>query len=216
MIISPGRNYIFVHIPKTGGTSVAVALEQRAMANDILIGDTPKAKRRRKRLDKLRAKGRLWKHSTLADIDGVVSASELAPYFIFTLVRNPWDRLVSYYAWLRAQSFRHPAVALAKRSDFATFLRDPMTQTSFRTGTSASYVRDAKGHERADLFIRLEHLEEDIISLEQHLGFSLRPLPNENRSARTADYRRNYSDEMAEIVASFCAADISRFGYRFG
>ena len=63
---------------------MAVALKQRAMADDILIGDTPKAKRRRKRLDKLRAKGRLWKHSTLADIDGVLSASELEPYFIFT------------------------------------------------------------------------------------------------------------------------------------
>ncbi|MBT6534021.1 MAG: Type II secretory pathway, pullulanase PulA, partial [Marinovum sp.] len=50
MIISPGRKFILVHIPKTGGTSMAAALEQRAMADDILIGDTPKAKRRRKRL----------------------------------------------------------------------------------------------------------------------------------------------------------------------
>ena len=216
MIISPGRKFIFVHIPKTGGTSMAVALEQRAMADDILIGDTPKAKRRRKRLDKLRAKRRLWKHSTLADIDGVLSASELEPYFIFTLVRNPWDRLVSYYSWLRAQSFDHPAVALAKRSDFATFLCDPAMQTSFRTGPFASYVKDAEGNNRADLFIRLEHFNEDVIPLEQHLGFSLRPLPHENRSARTADYRRHYSDEMAELVARFCAADISRFGYRFG
>ena len=56
---------------------MAAALEQRAMADDILIGDTPKAKRRRKRLDKLRAKGRLWKHSTLADIEGVVDGDYL-------------------------------------------------------------------------------------------------------------------------------------------
>ena len=216
MIISPGRKFIFVHIPKTGGTSMAVALEQRAMADDILIGDTPKAKRRCKRLDKLRAKGRLWKHSTLADIDGVLSATELEPYFIFTLVRNPWDRLVSYYSWLRAQSFDHPVVALAKRSDFATFLRDPAMQTSFRTGPFASYVKDAEDNNRADLFIRLEHFDEDVIPLEHQLGFSLRPLPHENPSARTAEYRRHYSDEMAELVARFCAADISRFGYRFG
>ena len=50
MIISHGRQYIFVHIPKTGGTSLALALEARAMKDDILIGDTPKAKKRRQRL----------------------------------------------------------------------------------------------------------------------------------------------------------------------
>lgn len=215
MIISPGRKFIFVHIPKTGGTSFAAALEQRAMAADILIGDTPKAKRRRKRLDKLRAKGRLWKHSTLADIDGVVSNADLAGYFIFTLVRNPWDRLVSYYAWLRAQTFEHPAVALAKGSDFATFLCDPAMQASFRAGSYASYVRDTEGNDRADVFIRLEHLEKDILPLEQHLGFCLRPLPHENRSERARDYRAFYTDALAELVAEFCADDIGRFGYRF-
>ena len=216
MIISPGRKFIFVHIPKTGGTSMAAALEQRAMADDILIGDTPKAKRRRKRLDKLRAKGRLWKHSTLADIEGVVDGADLEQYFIFTLVRNPWDRLVSYYSWLRAQSFAHPAVELAKKSNFSTFLSNPATQASFRGAPFASYVSDAQGNEKANLFIRLEHLEEDVILLEQYLGFCLRPLPHENRSERTADYRTHYTEELAELVAQFCAVDIGRFGYRFG
>ena len=73
MIISPGRNYIFVHIPKTGGTALAQALEMRAMRDDILIGDTPKARRRRGRLKGAQVAGRLWKHSTLADIDGLVT-----------------------------------------------------------------------------------------------------------------------------------------------
>ena len=98
MIISPRRNYIFVHIPKTGGTALATALEDRAMKDDILIGDTPKAKRRKARLKLLTAKGRIWKHSNLSDMAGVVDP---AGTFTFTLVRNPWDRMVSYYTWLR-------------------------------------------------------------------------------------------------------------------
>ncbi|MEO0903185.1 MAG: Type II secretory pathway, pullulanase PulA, partial [Pseudomonadota bacterium] len=74
MIISHKRSFVFVHIPKTGGTSMALALEDRAAADDILIGDTPKAKRRRKRQKALQAPGRLWKHSNLRDVAGLYPA----------------------------------------------------------------------------------------------------------------------------------------------
>ncbi|MFN3606262.1 MAG: sulfotransferase family 2 domain-containing protein, partial [Cypionkella sp.] len=110
MIISRGRRYVFVHIPKTGGTALTLALEARAMKDDLIIGDTPKARARKARLKAANAAGRLWKHSTLADIDGLIPRDELAGFFCFTLVRNPWDRLVSYYHWLADQTFDHPAV----------------------------------------------------------------------------------------------------------
>ncbi|HBB82064.1 MAG TPA: Type II secretory pathway, pullulanase PulA, partial [Sulfitobacter sp.] len=77
MIISRGRSYVFVHIPKTGGTSLALALEGRAMKDDLMLGDTPKALKRRRRLQRVQTSGRLWKHSTLSDIDRLVSADEL-------------------------------------------------------------------------------------------------------------------------------------------
>jgi hypothetical protein len=72
VIVSPGRGYVFVHIPKTGGTSMALALEARAMKDDILIGDTPKARRRKGRLKGASTAGRLWKHSRLSDIAGLL------------------------------------------------------------------------------------------------------------------------------------------------
>ena len=122
MIISRGRKYIFVHAPKTGGTALTLALEDRAMKDDILFGDTPKAVRRRKRQKSLVGAGRLWKHSTLADIEGVVTSDELDRFLIFTLVRNPWDRVVSYYHWLQTQTFEHPVVSLARSLDFNDFV----------------------------------------------------------------------------------------------
>lgn len=214
MIISRGRRYIFVHIPKTGGTAMALALEERAMADDILIGDTPKARRRRNRLKDLQARGQLWKHSMLSDIDGVVAPGELDDFLIFTLVRNPWDRMVSYYHWLTAQSFDHAAVKLAQALPFSDFVKHPMTQASLSRNPAARYVTDALGQERKALFLRLEHLAEDIAPLEAHLGFSLAP-GHVNRSDRAADYRGYYDGETEAVVARICADDIARFGYAF-
>ncbi|MDO9524502.1 MAG: sulfotransferase family 2 domain-containing protein [Gemmobacter sp.] len=215
MIISPGRAYIFVHIPKTGGTALGLALEARAMKDDILIGDTPKARARRGRVKALKSAGRLWKHSTLADIDGAISADQLDKMFVVTLVRNPWDRVVSYYHWLCAQSFAHPAVGLAKSHDFSGFLNHPQIRTSLSAWPYGAYVRTAQGTERCDLFLRLEHLDTDIVPFEAHLGFRVTPLPTANASDRARDWRRYYSAQDAAMLAEVCAADIARFQYRF-
>jgi Sulfotransferase family len=215
MIISRGRRYIFVHIPKTGGTALTLALEARAMKDDILIGDTPKARARRGRLKGLRTAGRLWKHSTLADIQGLVTPEETASFFTFALVRNPWDRAVSYYHWLRTQSFAHPAVGLAKTHDFAGFLNHPQTLTALRLWPASAYLRDGAGVERCSAFIRLEHLDADLAPLESHLGFRLGPIARANATGREADYRSHYTPASAELLAEVCAEDIARFDYRF-
>ena len=208
MIISRGRRYVFVHIPKTGGTSLALALEGRAMKDDLMLGDTPKALKRRRRLQGVQAAGRLWKHSTLADVDGLLRPEELDGLFCFTLVRNPWDRVASYYRWLRGQGFDHPAVGLAKQSDFARFLRHPQTRASLRAWPARRYMADAAGREHCNLYIRLEYFPADAQPLFEHLGFELE-LPRVNASAGAAAY----TPELRDIVAEVCAEDIARFGY---
>jgi hypothetical protein len=215
MILSRGRRFIFIHIPKTGGTALALALEARAMKEDILIGDTPKARARKGRLHGVKSHGRLWKHATLSDIAGLATEQEIADFFILTLVRNPWDRIVSYYHWLRDQSFAHPAVGLAKSHDFSGFLNHPQTRTALALWPYTAYLRDAAGKDRASLYARLEHLDQDLAPFEAHLGFRLTPLKPANASDRARDWRGFYSDADADLVARIAASDIARFGYLF-
>jgi hypothetical protein len=215
MIISRGRGYVFVHIPKTGGTALTLALEARAMKDDILIGDTPKARARRGRLTALTPAGRLWKHSRLADIEGIVARGELAEFRIVTLVRNPWDRAVSLYHWLGTQRFGHPAVALAQSLPFGEFIAHPAIRTMFRASPARSYLSDGAGAERPALIARIEHAGSDLAPFESHLGFRLTPLPRANESPRGRDWRGYFTDRTAAIVAEDCAEDIARFGYGF-
>jgi Sulfotransferase family len=215
MIISRARRFIFVHIPKTGGTAFALAYEARAAKDDILIGDTPKARARAGRWKGVKTAGRVWKHSTLADVAGLVTPQEIEEFQTVTLVRNPWDRVVSYYHWLRGQSFAHPAVGLAKAHDFCGFLNHPQTVASLRMWPYGAYVRLPSGAEKPSLFIRLESFAQESGELEALLGFRL-ALPKANESQRARDWRGYYSDADAALVADISAEDIARFGYRFG
>ncbi|MCU0907123.1 MAG: sulfotransferase family protein [Rhodobacteraceae bacterium] len=215
MIVSPGRRFIFVHIPKTGGTSLTLAYEARARADDILIGDTPKARRRQHRLRGVQTAGRLWKHSRLCDIGGLIPDADLDAARVATLVRNPWDRVASYWAWARVQDFDHPAVRAAQTHDFAGFLADPAVAASLRAAPASAYLRDARGRDRLDVAIRLEHLDTDLPALEAMLGIPLAPLPRANPSDWGGDRAAFYTASTRDRVGDLCAEDITRFGYRF-
>lgn len=215
MIISLQHRYIFVHAPKTGGTALTLALEERLGKDDIVIGDTPKAQKRKRRLKGVETPGRLWKHSSLRDIDGLVPAKDLDDFFIFMLVRNPWDRMVSYYHWLKDQNFDHTAVALAKELSFADFVGHPTTSSSFQNSSADTYLCDINGAVRAAHFVRLEYLKTDLKPVEEHLGFPLGPIDKVNASQRDRDYQPYYTDLTKRQVARMCESDIIRFGYTF-
>jgi hypothetical protein len=214
MILSRGRKYLFIHIPKTGGTALALALEARAMRDDMMLGDTPKAKNRRRRLQGIKTAGRLWKHSTLADLSGLIPEAEMRELFTFTLVRNPWDRAVSYYHWLQEQGFDHPAVHLSKSLSFKEFILHSQVLRSFGQNQAPSYMRHADGSEHCQLYIRLEQFKTDAAPLFDHLGFALE-LPVTNTSSRQRDWRVYYDAQTQAAIAEVCSEEINRFEYSF-
>lgn len=122
--------------------------------------------------------------------------------------------MVSYYHWLQDESFDHPAVDLAKTTGFSGFLNATLTAVSFRNSPYASYLTDGAGTVHADLFIRLEHFEQDSAPLRDHLGFDI-TLPVANQSQRPRDWRGFYTEYDAERLAALCAKDIAAFGYTF-
>ena len=134
--------------------------------------------------------------------------------FVFTMVRNPWDRLVSYYHWLQVQTFENRAVALAQQLDFSSFLNHEHTQNSLRANPAVRYVTDAAGTVHADLYIRLDQFAQDVKALEEHLGFDIK-LPHANASKRDAAYQSYFSDADRALVVILCSDDIERFGFTF-
>ncbi|MEY8843401.1 sulfotransferase family 2 domain-containing protein, partial [Cribrihabitans sp. XS_ASV171] len=140
----------------------------------------------------MQSRGRLWKHATLADIDGLVTPQALSRLFAFTLVRNPWDRAVSYYHWLRKQRFDHSAVALAQRLEFGEFVTHPETLAAFAATPARHYMTRSDGVEFCSAYIRIERFKEDADPLLAHLGFAPE-MPHLNRSERDRDHRLYYS-----------------------
>ena len=210
MIVSPGRGYVFVHAPKTGGTALTLALEARAHRDDIIVADTPKGRARARRVAGARTAGRLWKHSRLRDVRGLLPDAVLDGLRPVTLTRNPWDRVVSLYHWARGQGFDHPLVARAKTLGFRDFVLDPATLAALHAGTVAAHVAGG----RDPIVVRLEHLATDLAPFETLLGFALE-VPRANASARDPDWRRYHDADTRDAVARACAADVAASGYRY-
>lgn len=204
MIICHSHKFIYVHPPKTAGTAVSTALGALCTDHDAQIGDWPGAS-----YGKIPALKGIGKHAPLAAITPLALGVDLADYLVVLSVRNPWDRLASFYHWARAQSFEHPQIALAKAHSFAGFLALRRIQRVFSAAPYRSYAP------KPDILLRAERLGADMQHLAGRLGVEIAPIQTVNTSTRQRDWRVYYTDETAAIVAKICAEDIAAFGYQF-
>jgi hypothetical protein len=137
-------------------------------------------------------------------------------YFKFAFVRNPWDRLVSWYHMCVQTPTANPFARYIKDNapTFDDFLKKTTTGMAERTTRNQlDYVTDERGEIIVDFVGRYERLGDDFARIEDRLGFRAE-LPHVNRSAHE-DYRKYYTDETRDIVSQRFAKDIRHFGYAF-
>lgn len=208
MRVSDARRVLFVHVPKTGGSSI----------DRIFDAEVP---------DSRRVPGR-QRHAPYGRL--LAAEPELADYWSFGFVRNPWARMVSWWTMLggvfeRAEA-GHPG-ALAKierfpevwltegeyRHDFERFILEG-TEKLPKVGRPQVATLTARGR-LVDFVGRLETFDRDLAVVRERLGLpAVEAVPHVNRS-KHGHYRDYYDDATRDQVARVFAADIEAFGYTF-
>ena len=199
-MISKEHNCIFVHVQKTGGTSVRRAL-----------------------------KGYSHRHKTVRGyITMLKTYDNFKKYFSFTFVRNPWDRILSVYfahrQWYAAKVFKgvrvrvpSPAVQKLEFNNWLAGLEDGQValpdigMRDFMRGQV--YRLEYNGRICVNFVGRFERLAEDWKIISKRIGLN-RQLPHDGKT-RHGTYAKYYEMRGIEVVRRIFAEDIDAFGYKF-
>ena len=98
MIISNSRKFIFFHIPKSGGTSVAKLLDGDLRWNDVLLGGTPTGEIFS---DCWSPRFKMYKHSLPQEVRAAIGDEVYYGYRKFVVVRDPIERIRSAYKYIK-------------------------------------------------------------------------------------------------------------------
>lgn len=188
------RRFIFVHIPKTGGSSVIETLFPE------LIGR--------------------WGTYRSHFLPEEYSARVWREYFTFCFLRNPWDRMVSlYHYWCDGKYLDLPRRDLT----FAEFCRSYQQvlryQGQLNIHAQPQSVFLTRKRRSIQFCGRYETLQRDFNQVCSHLGLPRTPLPRKipSLNRRPGSYRQYYAaePELVALVAQAFAADIEAGGYSF-
>lgn len=218
MLLSYRHRFLFVHIAKTGGTSIRAALRRYRWGwpYSVPLGICSLMSQATRPRHVLGIK--FPRHAK------AVAAKEMLPtdfydsLFKFTVVRNPWDLQVSSFHHLKRE---HPDL-VAEIPDFSTFIRakfDPQRPYNFLLDISREqqweYVSDVNGARIVDFIARYETLAEDYRTICERIGIDPPALPHHRRAGDRTHYRSYYDDALREIVGNHYARDVELFGYDF-
>lgn len=207
MIISHQHRFIFAAVPKTGTHSVRQALREHMSAEDIeQVGLFVNKRFPYEQLAAIR-----HGHLSLAQVRPYVGEEAFAGYFKFAFVRNPYDRFVSYCAFMTRDSDVFQRDPRAVMGHFL-FSQPPEQHILFQP--QHTVLADHEGKLLADMVGRVEDMQTSYEAICARIGLPARKLDQVNGSKR-GHWRQYYSHELKEGVARRYARDIEMFGYNF-
>lgn len=201
---------IFLHIPKTGGTTVEKLLFPNHSFNaepdySTLCGWDDRFG---------------WlNHLTMDQIIKLCPNLDPSEYLMFTVVRNPWDRLVSEYHWKSSISdlqipFSEYVRLLysGKTEAIHKYYRSPMAFEQ-HIKSQASYL--LQSIESTVSILRYENFEHEVMQKLRECDFEIKSLPR-IRASIHAHYTHYYNSCTIDMVGHLYIDDVERFGYSYG
>jgi hypothetical protein len=207
MQLSHSHRFVFVHIFKTGGTSMRSVFEP--------LTERPGYRLWRKFRTRLGSPPparypRLSAHARAIEIRDAVPSDVFANYFKFAFVRNPWDWQVSWYHYVLQNREHHEHEAVTRLNGFEEFLSWRMDHPVWH---QRDFVVDERGECMVDFVGRFESIQADFEHVCAAAGIEAQ-LPHLNKSQHK-DYRDYFSDRAIHLVEAYSKTDIEFFGYRF-
>lgn len=202
-----GRKFIFVHVPKTAGVSMTAALTGHVepYENDLSL--------RSHIIDRSyeflgQYQGILCWHITIDDLRTFYGDEEIDSYYSFAFIRNPWEWLVSMYAFIRGHQ-PHPESMICGHMTFKQFLRyfaaKNVSQHSFFA---------VNGRPAVTKVFRFEEMPQALQEIGSQTGLRFEQFPVENVSNHNA-YWEYYDHEDVDLVRRAFSDDIALGGYAF-
>ena len=206
MIISAVHQFIFVAIPKTGTHSVRQALRQHMGPNDL-----EQVRLFVQKAFPIPELARIGHgHLSLLQIRPYLREDEWKSLFKFAFVRNPFDRFVSYCAFMTRDRdiFQRDPRQVMRR-----FLANP-PHRHILFQPQYSFVADESGKILADYVGRVEEMQASYDEIAERIGIPTTALERVNTSKRR-DYREYFDQPLIDGVAKLYARDLELFGYEF-
>jgi hypothetical protein len=216
-MLSTEYNFLFIHVPKTGGNSIQSVLAD--YSDDEIV--TPFENQDGvERFEVRHPKYSYTKHATLSDYRRVLPRNVYEDLYKFSVLRNPWDRVVSLYF------SPHRGVDEWDREGFIRLVEEMKgTRRFVRERTLYDKIskwiaflpKSKRGplDEDVDAILRFENLREDFRRVCDKLGIPANDLPRRNQSERNG-YVEYYDEELKQLVEQRFGDEIRYGDYEFG